>query len=117
MRKVREWWTNEEDDSLNPSHGEVYNGIPLREASPARSARAGPDPSNVAYRALDGSGNPSADSHLNAVGTAVERLGPAYFADGISELREGPNPRTISNVVVGEGDPNVPNAQGVSAFM
>jgi heme peroxidase len=69
------------------------------------------------FRSFDGSGNNLSGPDLNAAGTAVERIGPAHFTDGISEPLDGPNPRTISNVVVGEGDPNVPNTQGVSAFM
>ncbi|WP_157283144.1 peroxidase family protein [Bradyrhizobium yuanmingense] len=69
------------------------------------------------FRSFDGSGNNLTDLDLNAAGTAVDRIGPAHFSDGISEPLDGPNPRTISNVVVGEGDANVPNEQGVSAFM
>src|SRR5262245_35195522 len=77
-----------------------------------------PDPSPpIQFRSFDGSGNSLADSALNAAGTAVERIGPAHFADGVSDLRDGPNPRTISNVVVGEGDPHQPNPQDLSAFM
>jgi hypothetical protein len=30
---------------------------------------------------------------------------------------DGPNPRMISNVVVGHGDANVPNAEGLSGMM
>ena len=71
----------------------------------------------VELRSFDGSENNLADLQLNAAGTEVARIGPAHFADGISEPLDGPNPRTISNVVVGEGDANVPNPQGVSAFM
>src|SRR5215216_2753749 len=70
-------------------------------------------PVAIQFRSFDGSGNKSSEPDLNAAGTAVERVGPDHFADGISTLRDGPNPRTISNVVVGEGDPNVPNPQGV----
>ena len=76
-----------------------------------------PDPVTIQFRSFDGSGNNLGDTGLNATGTEVSRIGPAYFADGISELIEGPNPRTISNVVVGEGDADVANPQGVSAFM
>lgn len=79
--------------------------------------RPAPDPITVQFRSFDGSGNNLADSGLNATGTEVSRIGSASFEDGISELVDGPNPRTISNVVVGEGDADVANAQGVSAFM
>ena len=42
---------------------------------------------------------------------------PAHFADGISVPLGGNNPRTISNLVVGAGDADVANPEGVSAFM
>src|SRR3954462_8315779 len=73
--------------------------------------------SNVTYRSLDGSGNNFINDSFNAADTAFARIGTAHFADGISEPLDGPNPRTISNVVVGQGDPNTPNPEGLSAFM
>ncbi|KRR08084.1 hypothetical protein CQ12_14630 [Bradyrhizobium jicamae] len=76
-----------------------------------------PTPVTIQFRSFDGSGNNLSSPGLNAAGTAVDRIGPAHFADGVSDPLDGPNPRTISNVVVGEGDANVPNEQGVSAFM
>ena len=77
-----------------------------------------PDPPpSLEFRSFDGSGNNLADPHLNAADTAVPHIGVAHFADGVSELRDGPNPRSISNVVVGEGDAHQPNPQGLSAFM
>src|ERR1043165_1356680 len=56
------------------------------------------------YRSIDGSGNNLSDPTINAAGTDFTRIGPANFADGISEPTSGPNPRTISNVVVAGGD-------------
>ncbi|KRR16081.1 hypothetical protein CQ14_23850 [Bradyrhizobium lablabi] len=76
-----------------------------------------PAPVTIQFRSFDGSGNNLSSPGLNAAGTAVDRMGPAHFTDGVSDPLDGPNPRTISNVVVGEGDANVPNEQGVSAFM
>ena len=64
-----------------------------------------------------GSGNSVADAQLNASGTEFGRIGPAQFADGISVPVGGNNPRTISNLVVGAGDADVANPEGVSAFM
>jgi peroxidase len=61
-----------------------------------------PPPVTIQFRSFDGSGNNLSDSDLNATGTAVERIGPAHFTDGISEPLDGPNPRAISNVVVGD---------------
>ena len=57
------------------------------------------------------------DATLNAAGTEFGRIGEAHFADGISVPLGGNNPRTISNLVVGAGDPDVANPEGVSAFM
>ncbi|AWN40007.1 peroxidase family protein [Methylobacterium durans] len=69
------------------------------------------------YYAIDGSGNNLRDPDLNAAGSNFARLGEAHFADGISTLVSGPNPRTISNLVVGEGDPTIPNPQGLSGML
>src|SRR5258706_575506 len=56
------------------------------------------------YRSIDGSGNNLSDPHTNQSGTDFTRVGPANFADGISDPTPGPNTRTISNVVVAGGD-------------
>ncbi|WP_132255656.1 peroxidase family protein [Methylobacterium segetis] len=66
---------------------------------------------------VDGSGNNLSQPSLNAAGTTFARLGAAHFADGISALVDGPNPRTISNIVVGEGDPTIPNPEGLSGML
>jgi hypothetical protein len=71
----------------------------------------------IDYRSFDGSQNNQSDPQLNAAGTEFGRIGPAHFADGISIPLGGNNPRTISNLVVGAGDPDVANPEGVSAFM
>jgi hypothetical protein len=55
------------------------------------------DQPHIASPAINGAGNPSLVSHVNAAGTAVEPLGRAHFADGVSELRQDPNPRTVSH--------------------
>ncbi|XIA63115.1 peroxidase family protein [Bradyrhizobium sp. TZ2] len=77
----------------------------------------GPQPVKIEYRSFDGSQNNQSDSTLNAAGTEFGRIGEAHFADGISVPLGGNNPRTISNLVVGAGDPDVANPEGVSAFM
>ncbi|OYD83603.1 peroxidase family protein [Azospirillum brasilense] len=69
------------------------------------------------FRTIDGSKNSRSDSDQNATGTAFARIAEARFADGVSDLVGGPNPRMISNVVVGEGDPSVGNREGVSGMM
>src|SRR6476659_8550503 len=68
----------------------------------------------TAYRSIDGTGN---NQNFNATATDMTRVGDAHFVDGISEPIETVNPRTVSNNVVGEGDANVPNPDGLSAFM
>jgi peroxidase len=73
--------------------------------------------SSIEYRSFDGSGNNLSDPEVNAAGTGFLRIGVTRFADGISALVGGPNPRMISNVVVGEGDAAVANPQGVSGMM
>ena len=69
------------------------------------------------FRTFDGSGNNLADAELNAAGTDFTRMGPAHFADGISIPVDGPEPRVISNVVVGAGNPDVENPEGLSGIM
>ena len=66
------------------------------------------------YRTIDGTNN---NQNFNATGTDMTRVGDAHFVDGISIPIETVNPRLVSNNVVGEGDANVPNPDGLSAFM
>ena len=69
------------------------------------------------FYSVDGSGNNLAQPELNAAGSDFARLGSAHYADGISAPLDGPNPRTISDVVVGEGDPTIPNPDGFSGML
>ncbi|MFZ4408230.1 MAG: peroxidase family protein [Paracraurococcus sp.] len=69
------------------------------------------------FRSIDGTGNSLADPLANATGTAFIRLAEPVYADAERGLVEGPNPRVISNVVVGEGDADIPNPQGLSGMM
>src|SRR5262249_14563316 len=68
-------------------------------------------------RTIDGSGNNTGNPSFNAANSDFARIGTAHFADGISSLVDGTNPRTISNVVVGQGDAAVANQEGLSGFM
>ena len=68
----------------------------------------------TAYRLIDGT-DTTVTSNVTA--TDMTRVGPAHFADGVSQPIETVNPRTVSNNVVGQGDPDVPNPDGLSAFM
>jgi peroxidase len=69
------------------------------------------------FRSIDGSGNNLTDPGINVAGTDFIRIGEAHYADGISVPLGGPNPRTISNLVVGEGDAVVANTAGLSGMM
>jgi Ca2+-binding RTX toxin-like protein len=69
------------------------------------------------FRTIDGTGNSLSAPGLNAKGAALARLAPARYADGAAEMLGGPNPRTISNVVVGQGEAATPNAQSLSGMM
>jgi len=56
---------------------------------------------------------------MNQTQTDFVRVGPANFADGISEMRSGPNPREISNIVVaqeetGEDGPHLMDDNGIA---
>jgi Ca2+-binding RTX toxin-like protein len=88
----------------------------LGQTSQSRHHHPG-QPSGTEYRSIDGSGNNLSSPALNAAGTDFARIGPAHFADGVDSMRDGPNPRMISNVVVGQGDADVPNAEGLSGLM
>ena len=69
------------------------------------------------YRSIDGTGNASATDTINAANTAFIRTAEAVFADDHRGLVDGPNPREISNIVVGEGDADTENPQGLSGMM
>jgi len=135
--QTRNHWSNDStDENFDPA-----NRTDLRENDALdnfpRSNRANDDPtdgnshhsghidhgngdgaamvSNI--RAIDGTNNNLSNVSFNATNSDFARIGEANFADGISSLVDGPNPRTISNVVVGEGDAAVPNQEGLSGFM
>ena len=71
----------------------------------------------MAYRPIDGIDADVRNPFENAAGTDVIRLGSAHFVgdDGLSF--SDINPRTISNVVVGEGDPTIPMPENFSGMM
>jgi hypothetical protein len=68
------------------------------------------------FRTIDGSNNNLVDTDLNATGTDMVRVGDAHFNPDGSPI-ETVNPRVVSNNVVGEGDPNIVNDQGLSDMM
>jgi peroxidase len=69
------------------------------------------------FRTIDGSGDNLADPSLNATGEAFARIAPARYADGVSALVGGPNARTVSNTVVGEGEAATPNEQDIAGMI
>ena len=69
------------------------------------------------FRSIDGTGNNLGNAFLNAAGETFIRVAPARYTDGISQMVGGNNPRSISNIVVGEGEAAAPNAQGLSGMM
>lgn len=78
---------------------------------------AKPSPAPMEFRTIDGAGNNLAHPLENAAGQPLDRIGSAHFVDGVSVPIETVDPRAISNGVVGQGDPEVPNKQGLSGFM
>ena len=66
------------------------------------------------FRTIDGSDNNQAIPGLNQADTDFARIGPANFADGISEMTPGPNPREISNIVVAGGPDTHLQVDGVA---
>jgi peroxidase len=97
------------------SHGHHHGG---HHQPPGGTPDPGtPPPATIEFRSIDGSGNNQANPQFNSANSDFTRAGPAHFADGISAPVDGPNPRMISNVVVGEGNADQANAEGLSGFM
>jgi hypothetical protein len=63
---------------------------------------------SLEFRPLDGSGNNLAHPSWGAANTLYARLTPPRYADGIGQMKSGPNPRYISNRVF--------NDSGVTLF-
>lgn len=76
-----------------------------------------PPPPPLEYRSVDGSGNNRDYPKYNATNSDFGRIGPANFADGVSTMINGPNPRLVSNLVVGQGSADVVNLEGLSSMM
>ncbi len=72
---------------------------------------------STAYRPIDGTNVDVRHPSENAAGTDFIRLGSAHFV-GDDGLRFADlNPRMISNVVVGQGDPTIPMPENFSGMM
>ena len=124
MRQFKRTWGDHRTETMTIFTSAIFSAIRTGRMSSHGShghhgspCQPGPQPAKIEYRSFDGSQNNRSDSTLNAAGTEFGRIGEAHFADGISVPLGGNNPRTISNLVVGAGDPDVANPEGVSAFM
>ena len=72
---------------------------------------------SMAYRPIDGANVDVLNPSENAAGAEFIRLGSAHFV-GDDGLRFADlNPRMISNVVVGQGDPTIPMPENFSGMM
>ena len=67
-------------------------------------------------RSLDGSGNNQATPSLGKVGTNYARNTDTDYADGISEIAEGPDPRFVSNRIFSDQGQNLFSENGVSQW-
>jgi peroxidase len=67
------------------------------------------------YRTIDGTGNNLTNPDFNSTGSDMTRVGTAHFADDASTPVDGPNPRTVSNIVVAGDSPD--NPEGLSGMM
>jgi len=75
-------------------------------------------PPGPGFRSIDGSGNNLAADRVGAANTALLRLLPAAYADGLSALAgpERPGAREVSNAVCAQ-DESRPNPRGASDFL
>ena len=67
-------------------------------------------------RSLDGSGNNLTDLSLGQADTPYSRVAPASYADGVSEIIDGPEPRYVSNRIFNDNDQNLFSENGVTQW-
>ncbi len=65
-------------------------------------------------RTLDGSSNNLRDWQLGMAGTAFTRVADAVYADDVSEMESGPDPRYISNRIYNDLAENIFSESGVT---
>ncbi len=68
-------------------------------------------------QSLDGRGNNLAHPEWGATGRAYARVAPASYKDGISQLPDGPNVRTVSNRIIADGGQNVFSENNVTQWV
>jgi hypothetical protein len=66
---------------------------------------------------LDGSGNNRAHPEWGATGRAYARVAPVNYKDGIGEMPDGPNVRTVSNRIIGDNSQNVFSENSVTQWV
>ena len=120
-------WARRENQQAQSSVGRLFAvGVSSEEPAlaPPNQQALGQDPNagfnqgiSMAYRPIDGTNVDVRDPSENAAGTDFIRLGSAHFV-GDDGLRFADlNPRMISNVVVGQGDPTIPMPENFSGMM
>ena len=87
-----------------------------RRQRPDRNDRP-PELSEPGFRAIDGTGNNTADPSIGAAGSPLIRLVPPAYGDGVSTPAGGdrPSARAISNAVCAQSESR-PNQLGVSDY-
>jgi peroxidase len=120
-------WARRENQQTPSSFGRLFAvGVSSEEPAlaPLNPQALSQDPNagfyqgiSMAYRPIDGTNVDVRDPSENAAGTDFIRLGSAHFV-GDDGLRFADlNPRMISNVVVGQGDPTIPMPENFSGMM
>ena len=120
-------WARRENQQTQSSFGRLFAvGVSSEEPAlaPLNQQALSQDPNagfyqgiSMAYRPIDGTNVDVRDPSENAAGTDFIRLGSAHFV-GDDGLRFADlNPRMISNVVVGQGDPTIPMPENFSGMM
>lgn len=67
-------------------------------------------------QSLDGSGNNQDNPTWGQVGNDYSRVGPAVYADGISEMVDGPDPRYVSNRTANDSHQNLFSERNVTQW-
>ncbi|MPZ25629.1 MAG: peroxidase [Micromonosporaceae bacterium] len=82
------------------------------------SANAQPTPASLPFevQSLDGSGNNQTNPTWGQVGNDYSRVGPATYADGLSEPVAGPDPRSVSNRIVNDIHQNLFSERNVTQW-
>ena len=67
-------------------------------------------------RSLDGSGNNVTNPEWGQAGTEYVRTAPANYADGLSSMVDGPDPRYVSNRIFNDTSQNLFSENGVTQW-